>query len=243
MLSIFNKIPTVGNDEPYIKKTESFNADTNKRYLVEMTDGVSKEITINSGIGNDYLTLNFVNWKRGLVGLNAKLKFVNEPLSNGEAVFDSYLVDRPCIVNFRLVDGKWIIESATGLDGNYIDLEAQLNELKSWPKTFVTENGTLVAHHDGRLEASHGLRFGRVDFTAVGQVGVMGYKNWDFPVNDEFKFVEPPIVHVEPSSAANTWQWGSHAQPSKWLVSYTLVSTNIGPADAAVELKASGRWK
>lgn len=243
MLTIYNKLPTGGSNPPYIKKTENFTAETNNQYSVVMSDGVSKEVVIGSALENDFLVFDFSKWKRGLKGLTVKLLFQNEPLFNGEETFNSYLVDRPCVIYFRLFEGEWFIEDAVGLDGNYLDLENQLKELTEWPKTFTTENGTLTAYRDGRLEATQRLVFGTVTFTAVGGVGVMGYKDWFFPKTDTFKFVGLPIVHVEPSSTANTWQWGSHATPNLDVVSYTLMSTNVGPAFAAVELRAIGRWK
>lgn len=124
-----------GGVVPFIRKTESFTIEKKKGYLVVMTDGANKVVTVPNGLADDdWFVVSTLEWDRGLAGLTATVQFGTEVLTNGQDDFDGYVIDRPCVLYFLKSGGKWTLADGIGIDGSYNALEKRVDKLgaKAW---------------------------------------------------------------------------------------------------------------
>lgn len=134
-----------GGVVPFIRKTESFTIEKKKGYLVVMTDGVNKVITVEDGLpDNEWFVISTLEWDRGLAGLTATVQFGTEVLTNGQDDFDGYIIDRPCVLYFLKSEGKWTLADGIGIDGSYNALENRVDELERYPTPWLRVGTTDV---------------------------------------------------------------------------------------------------
>lgn len=134
--------PIGGGGVPeFIYKTASFTVEKKKAYKLSMVDGVSKTVTVPTLGNGEWFALDVTAWKRGTFGFFVTVDFGNDVLSNGETDFDTFEIDRPCVLYFEKVDGKWTIVDGIGIDGSYDALEKRVDELERYPTSWMKVGG------------------------------------------------------------------------------------------------------
>lgn len=213
-----------------------------KALWLSMTDAVSKTVTIEQGMPDkEWFALSVADWPHGVAGVTATVDFGNEFINNGTTDFSEFVIDRPCVLYFQKVTGKWKIVSGIGIDGSYNALEKRIEEIESWPQSGSNANGTWVMYKDGRMECYLIADLGSPSYTAFTN-GFAKSPNftWVYPK----QFIAPPLVNVESNNASNAWLLSSCATPTANEVLYSLFSFGVSSAvRTVVGLTAKGRWK
>ncbi|GHZ69300.1 tail fiber protein [Vibrio cholerae] len=120
-----------GGIPTYIEQSADFSALKKKAHTVDMTDGVSKSVTIDSNFtDDDWFAVSFMKWDREVTGLYADILFTDALLTNGKTEYDSLRIVEPCVIEFERIGGKWEMVGYSGGAGSWGALENRVAELE-----------------------------------------------------------------------------------------------------------------
>lgn len=127
-----------GGVPPFAGVSNTFTVEKKKAYTVLMSDAVSKVANVTQGMADeDWFAISSVRWPRGVAGVTLTLNFGNEVISNGTEDFSEFVIDRPCVLYFEKVGGKWSIVDGVGIDGSYNALEKRVDALEKYPTPWL----------------------------------------------------------------------------------------------------------
>ncbi|EOX1508531.1 hypothetical protein ACPD0N_003198 [Vibrio cholerae] len=244
-----NPIPIGGGGvPPFTGVNNTFTVEKKKAYTVLMSDAVSKVANVTQGMANeDWFAVSTVRWARGVAGVTLTIDFGDEFLSNGTEDFSEFVIDRPCVLYFEKVNGKWTIVDGVGIDGGYNSLETRLDGLE---KVYVVDQGMSGDKRyrkwsDGTLENWANVRFGT---GAINTLLPTATTLWlepfvTAPTNAVFSVVSQRGggSQVETGEIMSNGVYGSHTATMAVLQCYAYKYAISEPVEFSVY--ATGSWK